>query len=140
MMKKFSNKLKVLGHSLLYGLKGADEVIKPSTTDNEGQVIETQQTKEDMYQYYKQQEHKYEYYKIWREADKYDVKVNITGFDGVKVNSLNTEGINPKGEYFTKNIDIDKGMVQPLWFYLTVPKDAKELKGQIISSQIPCLR
>ncbi len=68
---------------------------------------------------------------VYALKDLKNVKINITGFEGIKVHSLNTEGINPKGEYFTKNIDIDKGMVQPLWFYLTVSKDAKEITGKI---------
>ncbi|MBQ7256950.1 MAG: hypothetical protein IJS60_04585 [Abditibacteriota bacterium] len=45
---------------------------------------------------------------------------------------FNLEGINHEGNYFTKRVDIEKKKVQPLWFGLDIPRDAKgEYKGTI---------
>ena len=38
---------------------------------------------------------------------------------------FNLEGINHEGKYFTKTVDIEKSTVQPLWFGLNIPRDAK---------------
>lgn len=41
------------------------------------------------------------------------------------INCINTSGNNIKGEPFTKTLNIAKGSVQPLWFYVQIPRDGK---------------
>lgn len=41
------------------------------------------------------------------------------------VTCFNLEGRNSKGAYFTQKIDVEKGKVQPLWFGVDIPRDAK---------------
>lgn len=78
-MGKLLNNLKTAGHSLFYGLKGGDNAMKTIQKNGEDTAVVAEVQKEDMYQYYQQQEHKYEYYKVLREADKYNVDVSIKG-------------------------------------------------------------
>lgn len=42
-----------------------------------------------------------------------------------KITCFNVEGKDSKGKYFTKNINVAKGDVQPLWFGVDIPKNAK---------------
>ncbi|MDD4698100.1 MAG: DUF6067 family protein [Fermentimonas sp.] len=57
-------------------------------------------------------------------------KQNITCF--------NTEGIDPYGKPFNKNIDVEKGKIQPLWFGIDIPTDQQkgEYKGTVEISDI----
>lgn len=41
------------------------------------------------------------------------------------ITCFNTEGYNPSGKYFTKNIDVKTGAIQPLWFGVDIPQTAK---------------
>ena len=36
---------------------------------------------------------------------------------------FNTEGVNPDGKPFTKQVQVARGQVQPLWFGLDIPQD-----------------
>ena len=42
------------------------------------------------------------------------------------ITCFNTEGINPNGRYFKKQITVKQGMVQPLWFGFDIPKNVKK--------------
>jgi len=46
---------------------------------------------------------------------------------------FNLEGIDPKGHAFQKTVDVPKGRVQPLWFGVSIPAEARGLyKGTLI--------
>lgn len=49
------------------------------------------------------------------------------------VTCFNVEGVNPKGEFFTKRVDVPVAKVQPLWFGVDIPADvpAGVYKGSI---------
>ena len=40
------------------------------------------------------------------------------------ITCFNTEGYNPRGEYFTKNISVKEGIIQPLWFGVDIAESA----------------
>ncbi len=49
-----------------------------------------------------------------------------------QITCINTEGTGPDGKYFTKNIDVAKDKVQPLWILVTIPPDTKgEYTGKV---------
>lgn len=57
------------------------------------------------------------------------VKVNLSPFSGKKswinvvdVTCFNTSGMDYKGAMFEKNISIEKGIIQPLWIGVRIPK------------------
>ncbi|MBQ0104849.1 MAG: hypothetical protein KBT47_02300, partial [Armatimonadetes bacterium] len=64
-------------------------------------------------------------------CDLENIKVNFTIDKDYKVTCFNTEGIDYKGDYFTKEISVKKNKVQALWFGIDLPKDGKDLKGNI---------
>lgn len=41
-----------------------------------------------------------------------------------RITCFNTEGVNPAGEPFSKQVHVAKGQVQPLWFGVDIPHDA----------------
>ena len=51
---------------------------------------------------------------------------------GQDITCFNLEGTNNRGERFTKEFTLGKGMVRPLWIGMMVPDDAKgELQGEV---------
>ena len=52
------------------------------------------------------------------------------------VTCFNLEGINPDGEYFRKQLDVEKGHVQALWFGVDIPREAPagDYKGMLTIS------
>ncbi|MBQ7257231.1 MAG: hypothetical protein IJS60_06005 [Abditibacteriota bacterium] len=70
-----------------------------------------------------------------------DLKVTPSDFKGnttIKaedIHCINTGGIDYKGNPFTKKLKIAENDVQPLWFYVQMPKDAQgTYKGQVTIS------
>ena len=51
----------------------------------------------------------------------------------VSFTCFNTDGVDPYGKFFTKQVDVKKGQVQPLWIGTDIPANAKpgQYKGQI---------
>lgn len=46
---------------------------------------------------------------------------------------FNLEGVDYEGNSFVKNLDVAKGKIQPLWFGLQIPQDAKEvIEGEVV--------
>ncbi|MBQ0106290.1 MAG: hypothetical protein KBT47_09710 [Armatimonadetes bacterium] len=67
-----------------------------------------------------------------------NLKVTPSDFGDIKaseIHCINTGGVDFKGVPFTKKVSVAKGDVQPLWFYVRVPRDAKDTyKGKIAIS------
>ncbi|MBQ7257204.1 MAG: hypothetical protein IJS60_05870 [Abditibacteriota bacterium] len=65
-------------------------------------------------------------------GDLNNIKVACNLDQSFNMTCFNTEGIDYKGEYFTKEISLSKDKVQALWFGIDIPKDIKgEFKGNI---------
>lgn len=49
------------------------------------------------------------------------------------ITCFNTEGVDPKGVFFKKTVDVEAGKVQPLWFGVDIPREAKSglYKGKV---------
>lgn len=54
-----------------------------------------------------------------------DLKSNGATIEKKDITCFNTEGYNPSGKYFTKNISVKADNVQPLWFGVDIAQDAK---------------
>lgn len=66
-----------------------------------------------------------------REKQLDNISYQSKGLDGLTC--FNLEGIDQLGELFTKHVTIEKGFVQPLWFGLKIPDDARgTLIGKIV--------
>jgi len=67
-----------------------------------------------------------------------NVKLKISDLKGAKtipsseIHCINAGGVDYLGKPFTKEINVKSGAVQPLWFYVRMPKDAKgDFTGKI---------
>jgi len=67
-----------------------------------------------------------------------NLKLNISDLKGNKtipasaIHCINTGGVDYLGKPFTKIVNVNKGRVQPLWFYVQMPKDAQgSFKGTV---------
>lgn len=54
-----------------------------------------------------------------------DLKCGTEILPASAVTCFNTEGINPYGEAFRKEVNVAKGKVQPLWFGVDIPQNTK---------------
>lgn len=51
-----------------------------------------------------------------------DLKCGTHMIPATSITCFNLEGVDPKGTFFTKNIGVDRGVVQALWFGVDVPE------------------
>lgn len=65
-----------------------------------------------------------------------DLKGGSQSIPASAITCLNTEGINPYGQAFKREVNVASGMVQPLWFGIDLPSDiaADEYNGTITIS------